>query len=136
MMFWFMGISLEFWINFLEFNCCQNFLCTYFGSWNNHKKMFTIATTILIITTTTTTGFFIPLCTNRASLSVCGIYSVSMVVMVSSCKVWLGKGWKPLVFCTNNTAKLSLQSEPGMSKRNNSTSVISFSNGICLSELW
>jgi hypothetical protein len=49
--------------------------------------------------------------------------------------VWLGKGWKPLLFGINSTAKLSFQSEAGMSKRNNSTSVISFSNVICLSEL-
>jgi hypothetical protein len=63
------------------------------------------------------------------------MYSVLMVVLVSRCKVWLGKGWKPLVFGINNTAKLSFQSEAGMSKRNNSTSIISFSNVSCLSEL-
>jgi hypothetical protein len=58
-----------------------------------------------------------------------------MVVLVSSCKVCLGKGWKALVFGINNTANLSFQSEAGMSKRNNSTSVIPFSIVICLSEL-
>jgi hypothetical protein len=64
--------------------------------------------------------FFIPLCTNRGCSNVCIIYSVAMLVRVSSCKVWRGKSWKPL-FCINNAGKLSFQSEAGMSNRNNST---------------
>jgi hypothetical protein len=65
----------------------------------------------------------------------CITYLAAMVVWVLSCKVWHGERWKPLVFCINNAAKLSFQSEAGMSNRNNSTYIVSFYNVICLSDL-